>query len=243
METRNDILEELKSWGSPLAGVSRNMPYRVPAGYFEALSPTITQYITHYHTADPSLAGVGRQMPYRVPQGYFDMLPMQMLGLVQHEAAILPKATPFAVPEGYFNTLPAQMLAAAKAADAAPAEKPRTIALRTNLWQSVRWAAAALLVAGLGFGTYKALYNDSVTVTPKPSIESQLAALSKAEISNYIQQNIDDFDSEVLESSVAKLDAGTSAPANAIDQLSDDEIIRYLDETGWEEEAPEQQIN
>ncbi|MBU7577858.1 MAG: hypothetical protein KAF40_07340, partial [Flavihumibacter sp.] len=53
-----------------LAGLSKKMPFTVPAGYFE-LSP-----------ASP-LNKIGRSIPYTVPAGYFEELPQRMLSKVQ----------------------------------------------------------------------------------------------------------------------------------------------------------------
>ena len=56
-------------------------------------------------------------------------------------------------------------------------------------------------------------------------MNAALAAIPKEDISKYVEQNIDDFDMERLENTIAS--------TNALQSVSDEDIIQYLDETGW----------
>lgn len=234
MNKRNDIQEELKGWNSPLADMSRAMPYYVPQGYFAGLDKDIIAGVKAAGAAEP-LPLWGKQMPYSVPQGYFNTLPDQLLAVIHDTdpALHLPGEHSMQVPEGYFEQLPAQILAAAKAADAGHTPiKPRFIALHTYKWRSIKRLAAAVLVLGIGFMTYRTLDQ------PRPlSTEQQLAALPQDSISHYVIQHIDEFDAESIETAIAantnnnnKLDASS---------LSDEEIKQFLDENGWDAENSE----
>jgi hypothetical protein len=60
--------------------ISREMPYTVPAGYFENLSGSILEKVTitaqdarqEIQELSPLLAGLNRSLPFTVPAGYFE---------------------------------------------------------------------------------------------------------------------------------------------------------------------------
>lgn len=229
MQPGKEILDELKGLSGYLASLNRVVPFATPEGYFDALPAAMTEGAAAAHSdADIALPVIARQMPYQVPAGYFDMLPNGVLNSIKDDTEVdfLPKANIFAAPAGYFDKLPERMLAAAKQ-DERPATK--TIPLGNTLWKNLRWAAAAILIAGLGFGGYKMMQPDT-SVKPTASVEQRLAKVPDATLNKYIQQNIDDFDGDMIASYVA--DNGSKAIT--ADQLTDQEIINYLDETGWE---------
>jgi hypothetical protein len=216
METRNDILDELRSWQSPLADMPRTIPFAVPEGYFEGLDKQVMANIS----ADiGSPIPVPKNMPYDVPQGYFENLPAQMLALAGEEPQLsLPKTMPFEVPQGYFESLPQHILEEAR--KTGKTTKVIPIPLGKKIGRSIRWAAAAVLLLTISIGSYRML-NPAITLNP----EQKLAQLPENEISEYIVQNIDEFDMDLLENNIAS--------ANSIQSLSDEDIIDYLDETGW----------
>lgn len=216
METRNDILDELRSWGSPLADIPRTMPFEVPKDYFESF---ITQAVENIQEPGRDYPiPVSKEMPYEVPQGYFENLPVQMLALAGEEPMLsLTKVLPFEVPEGYFEQLPEQILKATRQSEKS---KTKIIPLGGRIERSLRWAAAAILLLAIGIGTYRVL-NPAVNFDPA----RELAQLPAGEIGTYVEQHIDEFDTEMLENSVAS--------ATGIQSLSEEEIINYLDETGW----------
>lgn len=225
MESYNDILNELSGMNSPLAGMSREMPYRLPECYFDWLPAQVSALI---HTPDITMPDFGtKKIPFEVPEGYFEQLQTNVLQQVQHDAltGALPKINVFTAPEGYFDTLPAQVLAQVQAADTPAVKRTRIIS-----WQNLRWAAAAVLVLGLGFGSVKMLWPD----THK---DATLAKVPATAIQAYVQQNIDEFDSELIENNIASnitLHSQSGGMLNAVDK---DDIIQYLNENGWEEPA------
>ncbi|MCD6064513.1 MAG: hypothetical protein K0R82_2424, partial [Flavipsychrobacter sp.] len=150
-----------------------------------------------------------------VPDGYFEELPGKILAMVQEQPQMeLPKNHPFEVPAGYFDQLPEQILQAAKA----EGKKGRVIPFNTRIQKGIKWAAAAMLVAALGIGSYRTLTPADLT----PSEE--LAQLPADVISEYVSQNIDEFDMEVLESTINN---------SELQSLTDEEIDQYLEETDW----------
>lgn len=218
MNEANDIVKELEELQSPLAGMPRSMPYAIPAAYFAMLEESIRTGIGA--VAEYSLSIPRQPMPYNIPTGYFDTLPEDILA-----AATMRKQEPthaYILPEGYFEQFPMQALEAAKRAHA-PKEK-RIIPLPNKLWKNLRWAAAAVLILGIGFGSYKLMVpNDTM------SIEEQLAQLPTGTINEYVQAHIDEFDAEMIASNITATN-NSATPA----QLEEAEIINYLDETGWD---------
>lgn len=252
MKEANDIQDELISWGNPLAGMSREMPYEVPDMYFAHLPETMRHIVEMEDETDaaiePFLKSFGNKnvpIPYILPQDYFGQLPAQVMAEIKNNelAGKLPKPLLYAVPEGYFNTLPAQALAIAKdsgqeaVAESSSSEleqqagaeegSSRVIPLKKkSVWWHVRWAAAAALLIGIGIGSYRPLF-----VKQPFDTEKALSKVPQSEINEYVQQNIDDFDVELLVSNLPASSANTIQPQ----QLNNKEIIDYLNENGWQD--------
>lgn len=79
MTSEQDILSELRSMNSPLAGFSRNMPFDVPVGYFDNLPAQALQM------ANKEILPAGTTMPHIVHPGYFDTLPEQLLATIRQQ--------------------------------------------------------------------------------------------------------------------------------------------------------------
>lgn len=227
MNGRNDISDELRGLNSPLADISRAMPYSVPGGYFHGLVSDVTESIK-FSEADDPIAGWGRKMPYAVPAGYFESLPREMTIIA---APQLPgdASQPFTVPQGYFEQLPQQILEAVKKAEQPANKQPARVIPLGNIWKNVRWAAAAILLVTIGMGSYRILQGND-TLSP----QQQLAKISDKTIAEYVQQNIDEFDMESIENTVA---ANTDIKSLNTNNLPDEDIILYLKENGWDEEV------
>ncbi len=69
MKSINDISEELRSIGSPLADMSHSMPYSVPEGYFADFPQSLRDKI-ETDAADVT-AGWTKEMPFSVPARIF----------------------------------------------------------------------------------------------------------------------------------------------------------------------------
>jgi len=182
----NDILKELIELESPLAGLSRKIPYRVPPGYFEALPEILSE------SAATSSFTVVRSNPMKAPEGYFDVLP---------------------------NTLLQAALASEK-----ETKKSKSIPF-ISLWSKrlVRMAAAAILVSGVSIGAYTYLQ-------PAPAgcnAAEELAQLDPAVIDEYIELHVDEFDNDVLESSLLAWNTDLSSSVSRLDAA---EIDQYLEE-------------
>ena len=213
MNEPNDIVKELKELQSPLADMPRSMPYTVPKGYFALLEESVMAGVAAKE--DYAIVIQNKAMPYEVPQGYFENFSHTVAHNIEKKQT---KEPAYIVPEGYFEQFPAGMLEKVKQEQTRPEKK--TI----PLWKNVAWAAAAVLLLSIGFEIYKA-----TTVKETISIEQQLAQLPNGTINEYVQANIDEFDTELIASNVTNNNAQPT-PA----QLEEEEIINYLNETGWD---------
>ncbi|MBI5859108.1 MAG: hypothetical protein HZB42_15850 [Sphingobacteriales bacterium] len=76
--------DEISFLSPLLSNISREMPYSVPAGYFDLLQEKLMAAVresSDHQTAkeelesiSPLLSGLKKEMPYSVPQGYFNSL-------------------------------------------------------------------------------------------------------------------------------------------------------------------------
>lgn len=79
MTSEQDILSELRSMNSPLAGLSRDVPFEVPVGYFDNLPAVVLQM------ANKEVLPAGTTMPHIVHPDYFDTLPEQLLANIRQQ--------------------------------------------------------------------------------------------------------------------------------------------------------------
>src|SRR5687768_16130348 len=70
-ENSLSVNEELESLSPVLAGISKEMPFTLPQGYFNSSTEGITSWVKE---EEPQLFGGNKKMPYGVPAGYFENL-------------------------------------------------------------------------------------------------------------------------------------------------------------------------
>jgi len=218
MKKVDNISEELRGMGSVLADMSRVMPYSVPDGFFENFANSTRGTIKDINQAE-QVPAWGKALPYRVPVHYFESLTEDIVAaVVASDFRPVGKGIPFATPVGYFDSLPASMLIAAKASDVVA--KPRVIALKYNQFQkAIKWAAAAMVVLGIGLGSMKMYFNSTVNTNP----EQILASVPGNEIQDYLQHTYRfDIDKTIDNSDINNMQVDTK------------DIVQYLDETGWD---------
>jgi hypothetical protein len=211
MNKVNEITEELKEMGSVLADMPRVMPYSVPDNFFENFENSLHEAISETSEA-ASNTDWGKSMPYEVPDNYFETLTESIVANSVHQEK---SGT---VPYGYFEQLPERMLALAKAEEART-KKAKIISLQGyRMFRQMKWVAAAALILGIGFGSYRLI--NSRHSDP----EKMLSAVPSNDIREYLQQHIYrlDVDRVVSNSDINNL------------QLERGDIIQYLNDTGWD---------
>ncbi len=118
MESRIDILNELKELSPLLDGMEKLHVFTVPEGYFEGLSARILGIVKEEETG--VLSKLSKQQSFEVPAGYFDNLSNTILARIkaqQNETAAdelrvlspmlysIQNENVFEVPAGYFDSL------------------------------------------------------------------------------------------------------------------------------------------
>jgi hypothetical protein len=132
MENRNTILNELKEISPVVAQIGFQLPYQVPAGYFEGLPEQILARVKGSEEEGSPVLGSKKDNPYHVPQGYFENFAANILQRIKANEAQtakdelealspllsgLSKKTPFSTPAGYFEELTDNAVAGARAID------------------------------------------------------------------------------------------------------------------------------
>lgn len=128
MNSNPAILNELKEISPAVAAINRQLPYLVPAGYFDTLSDTINDRIANGIVV---LEGATNNI-YTIPQGYFNSLADNIMNRIKameadttqeelsHLSPVLntvDKAMPYSKPAAYFEELPENVIAGANAVD------------------------------------------------------------------------------------------------------------------------------
>ena len=219
-------------------------PFSVPQQYFEGLAGEVLSRIHQQDPAEeirsisPLLAGLEKRNPFSAPEGFFDEMPtnvaagIRAIDFVQSELEILPPPLSgakginvFEVPENYFTHLADNILLKVK-----PEAPVRKLSFRSRV---IRYAAAAAVVGIIAISAW--LYNrtnsdDSAVNIAALNLDSSLQQLSDAEISNYVEVNLN----------VALPDPGKNA-ANDLDpqdmhamlaDISDSDLEQYLEKYG-----------
>lgn len=221
MNSANDIIQELRELKSKLADMPHTLPYEVPAGYFDAFADGMIHFL-QANAADEPLPQLSEKIPFEVPDGYFDSFIGEVLTRVNELSLPINKTMPHAVPEDYFATFPDAVLKSIKNEKDG---KNETRVIAFSVWKTVRWAAAAIVLLGIGIGAYSYLN------TGKPiDAQAQLAMIPSDSISEYVQMHIDDYELDAIASSLGPKDL-----ESLTEKLSEEEIENYLNETGWEE--------
>ena len=135
MDSRFEILKELKEISSIVAGLPAGTPYQMPAAhYFEALASEVLHQVRASEQEDIGATQLPAtpQHPYTVPEGYFENVAGNVLGRVkameaptsqEETEALSPllgglnKKVPYGLPEQYFAELPDEIIAGVHAID------------------------------------------------------------------------------------------------------------------------------
>jgi hypothetical protein len=212
---------------SALVNGPRQLPYVVPKGYFASLAGALIAGVHFSESADPQLSHLSRATQFEIPQDYFSNLVGDLKTVAMTQSSLQSgMQSPYAAPAGYVESLPATLLTAAKQQAEATSKNIPTIPLRPT-WKSrvTRIAAVALLVLGIGFGSYQYLQ----PTAPDTVAIKQLSNLDQEAIDSYIDQHVDEFDTETLEAAVV---SATPAIPATISTLNESEIEAYLSEAG-----------
>lgn len=218
--TRNtDILKELQQISPAVANLNAQIPYTIPAEYFETLASVIMARIAAGGTEENTVLSVaGKQMPQEVPDGYFSNLSDDILSKIktQNEQSVaeelnalspllagISKSNVYDVPAGYFETFTVQTRKTF-------AETKVISMFNRKVW--MQYAAAAvvfvLIAFGINFFSNQSNITNENTIVPKSLTDEQfnneLAQISDDEIINYLNQTADSKDAVTIATLIDK---------------------------------------
>ena len=207
------VMCRLELADSILGGESKKLghPFILPTGYLDGAEYDAVPIVEE-------LSGVGGNFhtpaPFEVPSGYFERFFDHLSEGVYAEdpKLLLSRNLPFSTPQGYFESLPHRMAAKVSAATGRAKRIPLP---GIRMWKVAGVAAAVAAVVVAAFLLKQERMN---TISP----DAVLGSVSGTEISEYARQNYLD------------LDQTAAASYNSALRFDSRDIIKYLNETGWE---------
>lgn len=236
--------DELALLSPFLTTVSTILPYQLPSGYFEQLSPLELIKADHpleeLNELSGLLAAAGKQMPYQLPEGYFNETSeaLAAAGADQHSTVLagIAKTNPYTLPETYFDSFPSTIQARLQPA------KARVVSVTRRTW--FRMAAAAVIAGCIAIGALQ-LWSDS---SAEPTTdESKVFASVTPQINKISDKQLEEFVQVTGATKAAEpAPATTAAPAGKtpdlntlLQNISDTKLKAFLDETGGDEDEEE----
>lgn len=217
MNNEKNILIELKNISPLVASIEKSNIFSVPMDYFETLSDNILLIIKE----DNSQVNSNND----VPVGYFDNLAENILIKIKGNEVVTAKEeikelstvlyqlqsiNPFKIPINYFNTLDNNISKLIKKESG----KVLVIQKRKNIF---KYAVAAVIAGAMALGVFKFTFNNSsIDNISLPNyvadgkkienIDEELSKISDAEILQYLQNNGEGIDAELMTNSIDDMD-------------------------------------
>lgn len=220
MESRDEILRELKDIAPKLAALPKTNLYRLPHGYFENFK---TVMLHHVKMADatqeitviaPALSKLDKQKE-DVPAGYFANFSANLLNKVRAEEALnelsqiapvlskLEKVNLYEAPANYFSTLPVQLAKAVKAKQKEPAITMPPVLHEINAVLERIGAIVFKPRYAFAFSGMATMVIISAMLFTKieecNDLDCKFAQLSDEELNSYITNNQDEFHRSIMD--------------------------------------------
>lgn len=207
------ILNELFEISPVVTNISHQMPYEVPAGYFDKLPETIMEMIANEQyesvsaelsSLSPLLSGISKKTPYEVNEEYFKDFSNNVLAganaidFVNNELENLPtfleeirSRQTYTLPNDYFETLPGAIFKQLKIEQKVISEPAKVV--KGNFSRNISRYAAAAAIIGFMFIASWLFWGNKPAVetggTGIASIEKQVKAASDSELNNFVEKN------------------------------------------------------
>ena len=231
MESREDILKELKQLAPNLASLEKVNAYQAPEGYFVNFKNIMLEQVKpvdvkqELQVLAPSLLMLQKPLNAEMPAAYFSDFKSSLLNKVRKDEvakelamvaprlSTLEKENVLEAPVNYFNAFPQRVLLDIRAREVAPSGSSK------NWVDGLNDALDGIInvifkpkysVAFAGFATVVIMAVFMfVKVEQGSDLESRFAQLSNDEINNYLDNKSDAYSDEVFEMNLDnKLNAG-----------------------------------
>ncbi|MDI3318535.1 hypothetical protein [Pinibacter soli] len=205
------ILNELFEISPVVTNISRQMPYEVPAGYFDKLPDIIMEMIANeqyesvsaeLQSLSPLLNSIPKKTPYEINEDYFKDFSNNVLAganaidFVNSELENLPtfledlkhKQT-YTVPGGYFETLPGAIFKELMIEKTTAPTQAKVI--KGNFSNNISKYAAAAAIIGFVFIAGWLFWGNKPTPTNGgiAAIEKEVKAISDSDLNNFVEKN------------------------------------------------------
>lgn len=195
----------------PQLDANRSTGFSLPADYFQKLETRIaTRLNSEEDDLELELAGLNTKSAFVLPVGYFDSLSDRIISnLNEGESSTIlegiGKNAGFLTPANYFEELPELIEAKIMAAEVGeqPSEKnvrqlPTQSKSGSSLRRTLTGLAALLILVSLGYGLWNFSAVNSNTLASNFDINQALGSLSTDEMKSFVNNNIHEFDTELL---------------------------------------------
>jgi hypothetical protein len=253
METRIDILNELRELSQVLSALEKVNVYTVPENYFDQLPDLL---LSINKVEDPSfLASLSKHSVQEVPAGYFDGLADNILSRIKSEdsaetelkelsplLAEIPRTNVYQVPDGYFDSVAELALSNVNADQKTAAEELRALSPMLYSIQNEK-------VYEVPRGYFNDLAEDILS-----KVRPAKVVTMKRRSNNFIKYAVAAMFTGVIALSVFKFTSNTSdkldpsvaqgtqiAQKNTFDQelanVNESDIVKYLEDNGTDVKA------
>ena len=238
MNSRINIVNELKELNSTLPVDLKEPVFNVPAGYFENFATKLLAKLkqedvsvsNELESLSPLLAGMSRKMPFSMPDNYFNEAIAGLPGMVADEQ--LPdfllevgKSMPYQVPVAYFDDLSGRVKARLSLKEPA---KVISFAPR----KLMRYAVAAAVAGIMAIGGI--VYFSGKGSTSSPDSEEWVANNLKNVSTEELEEFINTAD---ISTTLAKNEGdGKTEVRNMLNDVSDKELENFLEEVPTDNE-------
>lgn len=240
MESRIDILNEIKALSPLLAAIEKLNVFIVPEGYFNFFSDDVLAILKEENSSIKF--GNDIHSAANVPEGYFDSLADIVLARVKEKQDIadfnelrtlspmlysIQNENVFTVPQGYFETL------SNKINDKVKPQQAKIITLRKRSQIFIKYAVAAAFTGMMALGVFK-FSGSPENEVPKyvtdglkaHNVDEELSQISEVDIIKYLQANGENIDAQT----VANQTLDEKDLPNQSDYLMDDKALdKYMD--------------
>ena len=248
METRENILKELKEIAPLLSKIEKKNFYSVPENYFLNFKNEIVGQVKlgevkqELKSIAPELLKVEKSSTVDVPTGYFNLFAGDLVKKIRAEEvaselkAIAPKlsvaekANLLEVPANYFNVFPQQMMkriAIDQKANAI-ATKPNWVGALNNILENISVVIFkpkySFAFAGMASVLIVAVMMFSKVEQQCTDIDCKMAKLSDEELNTYLDKGADVYQEEVFETDFADKQNSEQTIKNVFSDVSDEEL-------------------